>query len=88
VLIVTSVQLSTLRISRETSTVHKAGYSVEQNNTQLNLAILSISSDRDRVYEATCTHPNYHDNLDLSASVSLNHPSFYYLGYLLNYLIK
>jgi hypothetical protein len=42
VLLVTSVQPSTLRISRDTSTVHEAGYSVGQNNTQLNLAILSI----------------------------------------------
>jgi hypothetical protein len=83
-----SVQPSMLRISQETSTVHEAGYSVEQNNTQLNLAILSISSDRDRVYETTCTHPNCHHDLDLSAPASLNHPSFYYLGYLLNYLIE
>jgi hypothetical protein len=45
VLLVTSVQRSTLRISRDTSTVHEAGYSAEQNNTQLNLAILSILSD-------------------------------------------
>jgi hypothetical protein len=37
-----SVQPSTLRISRETSIVHEAGYSVEEDNTQLNLAILSI----------------------------------------------
>jgi hypothetical protein len=34
-----------LRISQETSTVHEAEYSVEQDNTQLNLATLSISSD-------------------------------------------
>jgi hypothetical protein len=45
VFLITIVQPSTLRISRETSTVHEAGYRVEQDNTQLNLAILSISSD-------------------------------------------
>jgi hypothetical protein len=45
VFLVTVVQPSTLRISRETSTVHEAGYSVEQDNTQLNLITLSISSD-------------------------------------------
>jgi hypothetical protein len=45
VFLVTIVQPSTLRISQETSTVHEAGYSVEQENTQLNLATLSISSD-------------------------------------------
>jgi hypothetical protein len=38
----TVLGLGTLRISQETSTVHKAGYSVEQNNTQLNLAIVRL----------------------------------------------
>jgi hypothetical protein len=42
------VQPSTLRISQETFTVHEAGYSIEQENTQLNLATLSISSDKGR----------------------------------------
>jgi hypothetical protein len=40
------VQPSTLRISQETSTVHEAEYSVEQENTQLNLTTLSISSNK------------------------------------------
>ena len=45
VLLVTSVQPSTLRISRGTSIEPDAAEHVEQNNTHTILAILSILSD-------------------------------------------